>query len=170
MRPNPWLLPRIENVLETSSVIPTWRTRLGPSQLIQSSQDNQCTWHGRYLILILSFWCSFCCFCFSLFLGTDRSVKLTGRSTLVLNEHLWLNQQTCIINCRSFSHIIRNSHTGQLLFALEVYCFFFWQCASFPPGKFFSRWVRFLVPVVSFFLICALFQLMLLKSYSFSLS
>ena len=98
MRPNPWPLPRIENVLETSSVIPTWRTRLAPSQLIQSSQDNQCTWHGRYLILILSFWCSFCCFCFSLFLGTDRSVKLTGRSTLVLNEHLWLNQQTSIID------------------------------------------------------------------------
>ena len=98
MRPNPWPLPRIENVLETSSVIPTWRTRLGPSQLIQSSQDNQCTWHGRYLILILSFWCSFCCFCFSLFLGTDRSVKLSGRSTLVLNEHLWLNQQTSIID------------------------------------------------------------------------
>ena len=98
MRPNPWPLPRIENVLETSSVIPTWRTRLGPSQLIQSSQDNQCTWHGRYLILILSFWCSFCCFCFSLFLGTDRSVKLTGRSTLVLNEHLWLNQQKSIID------------------------------------------------------------------------
>ena len=97
MRPNPWPLPRIENVFETSSVIPTWRTRLGPSQLIQSSQDNQCTWHGRYLILILSFWCSFCCFCFSLFVGTDRSVKLTGRSTLVLNEHLWLNQQTSII-------------------------------------------------------------------------
>ena len=98
MRPNPWPLPRIENVLETSSVIPTWRTRLGPSQLIQSSQDNQCPWHGRYLILILSFLCSFCCFCFSLFLGTDRSVKLSGRSTLVLNEHLWLNQQTSIID------------------------------------------------------------------------
>ena len=46
----------------------------------------------------LSFWCSFCCCCFISFLGTDRSVKLTGRSTLVLNEHLCWNQQTSIVD------------------------------------------------------------------------
>ena len=52
MRPNPWPLPRIANVFETSSVTPPWRARLGLKQLSQSSQDNQCTWHGRYLLII----------------------------------------------------------------------------------------------------------------------
>ena len=32
--------------------MPPWRVRLGPSQLSQLSQDNQCTWHGRYLMII----------------------------------------------------------------------------------------------------------------------